>query len=245
MGWKQIFFGDSVFFSEGTIVDDAACENSWTYRLQDQQELDNINLYLTGEMINSRKLPTQTTEVYRKGSYYITIGQDLPSSTGPGVNIVFGKDGETSQLVFSSGANGNKQQGYKFAVAIDETGQKGALVGGFITYDNYYAGVGRWLSNTSSGSTATNLYNWLKDAKPGATVRVNYALPSDQNYTYAKIVYKKDTRPDNEEDGESVTILKDESSIDITDLDVGSNYWFTIFTDKTQSESVPFTIEEL
>ena len=240
--WEQILFGNSVLFSEGTIVNFDACENSWTWRQQDQQELDNINQYLTGEMVNSRQLPAQTTEVYRKGSYYITICQELPSSTGPGIDIIFGKDGETPQLVFSSGANGNKQQGYKFAIAINETNQQGAFVGAFITYDNYYAGVGRWLSNTSSASTATNLYNWLKAAKPEkATVRVNYYLP-DYDYTYAKITYKKDDKPASETDGTSVEILKDESSVDISGLSIGANYWFTIFTDKSESEAFPFSI---
>ena len=244
MGWKQIFFGNSVFFSEGTIVDEAACENRWTWRQQDQQELDNINLYLTGEMFNSRQLPTQTTEVYRKGSYYITICQNGPSSTGPGVDIIFGKDGETPQLVFSSGANGNKQQGYKFAVAIDETRQRGALVGGFITYDNYYAGVGRWTSNTSPDSTATNLYNWLKGAKPVATIKVNYYLP-DYDYTYAKITYKQDSEPDSETDGESVEILKDETSVNIEGLEEEKTYYFKIFTDKSESEAFPYTVTEI
>lgn len=245
MGWEQILFGNSVLFSEGTIVNFDACENSWTWRQPDQQELDNINQYLTGEMVNSRQLPAQTTEVYRKGSYYITICQSLPNSTGPGVDIIFGKDGETSQLVFTSGANGNKQQGYKFAIAIDETRQRGAFVGGSITYDNYYAGVGRWLSNTSSASTATNLYNWLKAAKPEkATVRVNYYLP-DYDYTYAKITYKQDSEPASETDGESVEILKDETSVNIEGLEEEKTYYFKIFTDKSESEAFPYTVTEI
>lgn len=127
------------------------------------------------------------------------------------------------------------------------------ILGG-IDEDNQEGRIGIFLEPPSGTGTSIGWNNQSKNRQAyefitqnllGATVRVNYALPSDQNYTYAKIVYKKDTRPDNEEDGESVTILKDETSIDITGLDVGSNYWFTIFTDKTQSESVPFLIEEL
>lgn len=75
-----------------------------------------------------------------------------------------------------------------------------------------------------------------------ATVRVTCNIPKDPDYKYVKLTYKKDTRPDSWEDGSSIDITKNARTIDIPSLDIGSNYWFTIFTDISESESFPFTI---
>lgn len=85
-------------------------------------------------------------------------------------------------------------------------------------------------------------FNNVEEIK--ATVRVNYYLP-DYDYTYAKITYKKDDKPASETDGTSVNILKDQSSVDIPGLEIGGNYWFTVFTDKSESEAFPFLVPEI
>ena len=78
----------------------------------------------------------------------------------------------------------------------------------------------------------------------GATVKVNYYLP-DYEYTYAKITYKQDSEPASETDGESVEILKDETSVNIEGLEEEKTYYFKIFTDKSESEAFPFLVPEL
>lgn len=78
----------------------------------------------------------------------------------------------------------------------------------------------------------------------GATVRVNYYLP-DYDYTYAKITYKQDSEPASETDGESVEILKDETSVNIEGLEEEKTYYFKIFTDKSESEAFPYTVTEI
>jgi len=76
----------------------------------------------------------------------------------------------------------------------------------------------------------------------GATVRVTCNIPKEPDYKYLKLTYKKDTRPDSWEDGSSIDITKNAVTIDIPGLDIGSKYWFTIFSDINESESFPFTV---
>jgi len=75
-------------------------------------------------------------------------------------------------------------------------------------------------------------------------IKVNYYLP-DYEYTYAKITYKQDSEPASETDGESVEILKDETSVNIEGLEEEKTYYFKIFTDKSESEAFPYTVTEI
>jgi len=72
------------------------------------------------------------------------------------------------------------------------------------------------------------------------TVRVSYVIPND-DYKYCKLTWKKDEMPTSVNDGTSATILKDEPTVDVIGLEEGANYWFTIYTNK--SESPPFYYE--
>lgn len=242
--WKQIFVDDSIFFgAQGTIVDLGICEKGFNWRLTDQQEIENINQYLTGEMTDSSNLPTSETEVYRKGTYSITANRSSNSGPGYGYNYYFKIDNEITNLYFSSGGNGNKRQEYKWALAIDEANQKAAFIAGGITIDNYYSYVGYANSNNDSSHTSTNLYNWLiGSGLLGATIKVNYYLPNDE-YTYAKITYKQNTSPIDQNDGDSVDIDPSLSSVNIEGLEENETYWFTIFTNKSESEAFEYTVE--
>lgn len=166
MAWEQVFYGDNVFFSEGTIVNFDACTDFYINRQGDTANLEFINQYLTGNMFESASLPTELTEVFRHGEYYIKAQQYATTNPGRGFLFQFGKDGESLKLSFSWGGNGNYQQGFKFAVAINENEYKGAFVIGTITYNNYYAGVGKLTSGIDGNNTETNLYNWLINAMP-------------------------------------------------------------------------------
>lgn len=85
-------------------------------------------------------------------------------------------------------------------------------------------------------------FNNVEEVK--ATIKVNYYLP-DYDYTYAKITYKQDSEPASETDGKSVEILKDETSVNIEGLEEEKTYYFKIFTDKSESEAFPYTVEKL
>jgi len=85
-------------------------------------------------------------------------------------------------------------------------------------------------------------YEFITQNALGATVRVTYAVPQEEHYDYAFITYKKDTRPINQNDGNIIDINTTLDSVDIDGLDEGSDYWFTIYTNKSESESFPYTI---
>ncbi len=75
-----------------------------------------------------------------------------------------------------------------------------------------------------------------------ATVRVNYYLP-DSDYEYARITYKKNDKPESVNDGTIVPISPSDSYIDIENLVEGKSYYFKIFTNKSESEAFPYTVE--
>ena len=74
-----------------------------------------------------------------------------------------------------------------------------------------------------------------------ATCKITYYLPYD-DYEYAKITYKGDERPETVNDGESITIVKTDTSINISNLLEGQLYWFKIFTNKSESEAFNYTV---
>lgn len=73
------------------------------------------------------------------------------------------------------------------------------------------------------------------------TVRVSYVIPND-DYKYCKLTWKKDEMPTSVNDGTSATILKDEPTVDVIGLEEGADYWFTIYTNKSESPPFPFTV---
>ena len=86
--------------------------------------------------------------------------------------------------------------------------------------------------------------NYITNPVEKATCRVNYYLP-DSDYTYTKITYKMNDKPQSVNDGTIVNIDPSQSSVDISNLTVHGNYWFTIFTNKSESEAFPYTVEEI
>lgn len=68
-------------------------------------------------------------------------------------------------------------------------------------------------------------------------VVVNYTIPTG-NYSYIKLVYKKNSIPKDYEDGTAIDILTGSTSKIISGICDGSKYWFVIFTDITSSDAV-------
>ena len=87
-------------------------------------------------------------------------------------------------------------------------------------------------------------YEFITQNLLGATVNVNYYIPDD-TYQYAKITYKQNTSPIDQNDGDSVDIDPTLSSVNIKGLEEEKTYWFIIFTDKSESEAFPFLVPEL
>lgn len=74
-----------------------------------------------------------------------------------------------------------------------------------------------------------------------ATCKVNYYLQDDK-YTYSKITFKEDTPPIDMNDGYVQDISASQSSVNIENLVEGQKYYFTIFTNKSESESFPYIV---
>lgn len=75
-----------------------------------------------------------------------------------------------------------------------------------------------------------------------ATVRVNYYVPAG-DYQFTKITYKKDKEPASVNDGTVVDIDITQTEVTIGGLAENNTYYFTIFTDISESNSVSFTVE--
>lgn len=81
----------------------------------------------------------------------------------------------------------------------------------------------------------------INHAITGAKIKVTYSIPQD-TYTYCKLTYKKDERPNDVNDGTSIDISPNSKTANVEGLDENQLYYFTIFTDKNESESFPFTV---
>ena len=78
---------------------------------------------------------------------------------------------------------------------------------------------------------------------PGATVKVSYYLPDD-TYTYSKLTYNSEHEPEDKDDGTSIDILPSNTSVNVEDLQENTLYYFTIFTNKSESSPFPFVVGE-
>ena len=116
----------------------------------------------------------------------------------------------------------------------------------------YTIAGGRVLAGSCVQIYNTNLaYNIIKRIMPtpptpptpqgDATCKVNYYL-QDGDYAYSKITFKEDTPPVDMNDGYVQDILASQSSVNIENLVEGQKYYFTIFTDKSESESFPYIV---
>lgn len=136
--------------------------------------------------------------------------------------------------------NGSGTQVYYSFIIDDETEE--AWIINHEYQNNTY--VQRGISYSKDGSLYEAITKVIPPEPQGdATVKINYYLPN-VDYAYAKITYKQDEMPENVDDGKSVTILKDETTIDIAGLFEHRRYWFKIFTDKSESEAVDFLVNE-
>lgn len=93
----------------------------------------------------------------------------------------------------------------------------------------------------NSRSVDRKAYEFITQNALGATVRITYTIP-EGNYNYAKLVYKKDFQPTSSDDGDSIDIYPNNTTVNVDDLDENQLYYFTIFTDKSESPPFPFTV---
>lgn len=72
-----------------------------------------------------------------------------------------------------------------------------------------------------------------------ADCKVRYVVPPGE-YKYCKLTYKKDEMPVSVNDGHILNLDATGSELEVTGLEKFSDYWFVIYTDKSESAPYPF-----
>lgn len=72
-----------------------------------------------------------------------------------------------------------------------------------------------------------------------ADCKVRYVVPPGE-YKYCKLTYKKDEMPVSVNDGHILNLDATGSELEVTGLEKFSDYWFVIYTDKSESVPYPF-----
>lgn len=92
-------------------------------------------------------------------------------------------------------------------------------------------------------SKKTKVNNMIDDVQiiDDSRVTVEYSIPNG-DYTWIKLVYKRNSIPEDESDGTYISITKDSTKQYITDIIVNGKYWFKIFTNNSESEEVSLQI---
>lgn len=96
----------------------------------------------------------------------------------------------------------------------------------------------------SSPSKNREAYEFITQNVLGATVKVNYYIP-EGTYQYCKLTYKKDKEPESVNDGTIVNIDPTETDCLVKGLEEEQTYYFTIYTDKSESNPFPFVVGEV
>lgn len=206
----------------------------------------NIGDYVIGNSTIGLKLTNRTTDINGVQNYFTLIQNN--ENTRYSITI-----GDTTI------SYPRRQWELCICAAIDEDTQKGCIF--FVTCSDYSSPYDNqrlfYIDSTgvdSGGSYPYSLYSrgannlmymLLKNSVPqpvGATLKVTYSIPKD-TYTYCKLTYKKDERPNDVNDGTSIDISPNSKTVNVEGLDENQLYYFTIFTDKNESESFPFTVQ--
>ena len=143
---------------------------------------------------------------------------------------------------YTGGIFGKYDKYFGVAFLIDEENQLGQIIECYSYYPNT-----SWARKHYTRMLITNsnmlhkAYLLIKEILTGATVKVSYYLPDD-NYTYTKLTYNSEHEPEDKDDGTSIDILPSNTSVNVEGLEEDTLYYFTIFTNKSESEPFPFSV---
>ena len=245
--WENITVKLNHNITQATILDLTAAtsdkECSYNSNTLFTPETDFRDFVISGTAYNQDMIfADDELMLYKKNGSYIQCYSYYhdPSNYGGGWSIYY--QGETIGG-FDGNMLGKYDKYYGVAFLIDEVNQNGQILACYSYYPNTSWNQKHYTKRLITNSNKLHkAYLLIKEILTGAKIKVNYYLP-DYEYTYAKITYKQDSEPDSETDGESVEILKDETSVNIEGLEEEKTYYFKIFTDKSESEAFPYTVE--
>lgn len=200
--------------------------------------------------------PTAKAADFNVDSTFTTIMGESPNYVD--ANKVKTSNNSSTVRVYMEGLNNPIGYGNEFLTsdytwgyiaAVDDENQVGlfAMVHKYRNNINFgwWAGAVPCLPDSAGGTprkkTRERFYILLTGNEFPLTLRVTYSIPQD-TYTYCKLTYKKDERPNDVNDGTSIDISPNSKTVNVEGLDENQLYYFTIFTDKNESESFPFTV---
>ena len=182
--------------------------------------------------------------LYKKNESYIQCYSYYHDSSHSGGGWKVYYQGE-SIGGFDGDMLGKYDKYYGVAFLIDEEHEYGQIIACYSYYPNT-----SWMQKHHTKRLITNInklhkaYLLIKEILIGAKVKVNYMIP-EGDYQYCKLTYKADYQPENQNDGTSIDISPTASSVNVEGLDENQLYYFTLFTDKSESEPFPFTATPL
>lgn len=182
--------------------------------------------------------------LYKKYESYIQCYSyyHSPTDNGGGWKIYY--QGEAIGG-YTSGTFGKYDKYFGVAFLVDEEHEYGQIIECYSYYPNT-----SWMQKHHTKRLITNsnmlhkAYLLIKEILTGATVKVSYYLPDD-NYTYTKLTYNSEHEPEDKDDGTSIDILPSNTSVNVEGLEEDTLYYFTIFTNKSESEPFPFIVGEV
>jgi len=238
MGWK---WADNIDELTGEPMSSSGPHVNWEYILSHITGTGNSTI---GTDTGSEYLPTGGSGIYKCTGDEVTITTTYNlyisnSISGTTAHYRLGTSSNTGRYGSSSWRPNSGSVNYiSFRFAINDDTKEAVP----IYLCSSTASLVVAYEKCSRAWARKELYTILTEhINTGAKIKVNYYLP-DYEYTYAKITYKQDSEPASETDGESVEILKDETSVNIEGLEEEKTYYFKIFTDKSESEAFPYTV---
>ena len=201
-------------------------------------------------------IPIQSGQSWEGFKNYVIPGTMIPVTFGPFVTInfkygslIYGADGYGYIAIRDNDGNVISEiRGLLFWLSttelyliagVDEKNKEGRIGLYLRPQSGYGSGV-----SFNSKSKNKQAYEFITQNLLGATVNVNYYIP-EGTYQYAKITYKQNTSPIDQNDGDSVDIDPTLSSVNIKGLEEEKTYWFIIFTDKSESEAFQYTVSRI
>ena len=146
---------------------------------------------------------------------------------------------------YTSGIFGKYDKYFGVAFLIDEENQVGQIVECYSYYPNTSWSRKHYTRRLITNSNMLHkAYLLIKEIITGAKVKVSYYLPDD-TYTYSKLTYNSEHEPEDKDDGTSIDILPSNTSVNVEGLEEDTLYYFTIFTNKSESEPFPFVVGDI
>lgn len=182
--------------------------------------------------------------LYKKYESYIQCYSYYHSSSDNGGGWKIYYQGEAIGG-YTGGTFGKYDKYFGVAFLVDEEHEYGQIIECYSYYPNTSWNQKHYTKRLITNSNMLHkAYLLIKEILTGAKVKVNYMIP-EGNYQYCKLTYKPDYQPENQNDGTSIDISPNASSVNVEGLDENQLYYFTLFTDKSESEPFPFVVGDM